>query len=163
MQYTHVFTSVQKVAIMQPHDSKVESDPRYCPSDHLLRAMHRVLLLCPVLGLPNEYEELCIPISDRRWVHQPLQNKATQGGAAQPHSTLYTWKVQGSRYDWEVLSFLCRRISTQRLLTLLPLYTEKKDSQRSSRLPRALPSSGTMHPTQASRHRRAAHWVLDAP
>ena len=73
---------------MQTHDD----DPRSCPPSQLLRVMHRILLLCPVMGLPNEYEALCIKVPSDRASSDSLEESQSSNRG------FYTWKALGSRY-----------------------------------------------------------------
>ena len=68
--------------------SYTPDDPRFCPSWLLLRSMHRLLFLCPVLGLPHEFENHCILVG--RTVLLTDHRKEEPGD-------MFTWKARGSR------------------------------------------------------------------
>lgn len=63
-------------------------DPRYCPTSALLRSMHRLLLLCPVLGLPHEFEQHCVRVD---------RTRVEDGDDDDDRESVYTWKAVGSR------------------------------------------------------------------
>ncbi len=72
---------------MNTHSSFAD-DPRYCPTSLLLRTMHRVLLLCPVLGLPHEFEQHCARVDRQRVAAEDEEDD---------REAIYTWKAVGSR------------------------------------------------------------------
>lgn len=52
----------------------------------LMRVMHRVMFICPVLGLDPEFEELCVKV----------KTALDEDDRSIPES-IYTWKALGSR------------------------------------------------------------------
>ena len=64
-------------------------DPRFCPSHMLLRAMHRTLLVCPVLGLSHEFEQKCVRTRKTCLLLDTLPSDTADD--------VYTWKAHGSR------------------------------------------------------------------
>ena len=82
-----------KRAKVDPEQQEQELDPRLCPSWLLLRCMHRLLLLCPVLGLPREFEGHCVRV--KRSVVEAITDCSNKKPL--PDLNMYTWKARGSR------------------------------------------------------------------
>lgn len=82
-----------------------ERDRRACPSAHVMRAMHRTMLLCPVIGIPPAMEAMVDRVTanvEGRECRRELPLTAPSPlqaaeGADGKGSSVYTWKVQGSR------------------------------------------------------------------
>ena len=56
--------------------------------------MHRLLLLCPVLGLPREFEGHCVRV--KRSVVE-VHQQGSGDNPISPDLNMYTWKGRGSR------------------------------------------------------------------
>lgn len=66
-------------------------DPRYCPSMQTRAAIHRSLLLCPVLGVPSEAQELLVSASKKA-----VPSVGCFRMQEQEHGCMFTWKAKGS-------------------------------------------------------------------
>lgn len=88
-----------------------ENDARSCSSAQLMRVIHRTMLVCPLLGLAREFEDMCVH-AQIRWIlpelhaaHAnllkktlpPIPNLNPGHEDMMTDECLYTWKAQNSR------------------------------------------------------------------